>query len=176
MINRYFDSEKAIEAILYIASKAPNPDLYHVVKILYFADREHLDAYGRLITDDKYIAMKNGPVPSGAYDLIKSVRDKREHCPSGGNIEHASTTFGVLPGYKIIAKRAVDDGLFSDSDLQCIDQAIEKYGSLSFSEINDLSHDAVWQAANVNDEIPLEVIARSCTNPDILINYLNGGN
>lgn len=175
MINRYFDSEKAIEAILYIASKSPNPDIYHVVKILYFADRVHLDAYGRLITDDKYIAMKNGPVASGAYDLIKSVRDQREHCPSGGNIMHASATFGVQ-GNKLMAKRAVNDGLFSDSDLQCIDQAIEQYGSLSFSEINELSHDAVWQAANTNDEIPLEVIARSCTNPDILINYLNGGN
>lgn len=175
MINRYFDSEKAIEAILYIASKAPNPDIYHVVKILYFADREHLDAYGRLITDDRYIAMKNGPVASGAYDLIKSVREQRVCCPSGGNIEHASSTFGV-DGNKILVKRAVDDELFSDSDLKCIDNAIEKYGSLSFAAINELSHDEVWQAANTNDEIPLEAIARSCTNPDILINYLNGGN
>ena len=33
MLNVRFDSEKALEAILYVASKAPIPDIYHVGKI-----------------------------------------------------------------------------------------------------------------------------------------------
>lgn len=32
MLNVRFDSEKALEAILYVASKAPIPDIYHVGK------------------------------------------------------------------------------------------------------------------------------------------------
>jgi len=61
MLNIRFDSEKALEAILYVASKAPIPDIYHVGKILYYADRFHLEAFGRLITGDQYNAMKVWP-------------------------------------------------------------------------------------------------------------------
>ncbi|MCW7083120.1 Panacea domain-containing protein [Escherichia coli] len=71
MLNVRFDSEKALEAILYVASKAPIPDIYHVGKILYYADRFHLESFGRLITGDHYNAMKDGPVASNTYDIIK---------------------------------------------------------------------------------------------------------
>jgi hypothetical protein len=43
MLKTRFDAEKALEAILYVASKAPIPDIYHVGKILWFADRVHLE-------------------------------------------------------------------------------------------------------------------------------------
>ena len=67
-----FDPEKTLEAILYISERTQ--DLYHVLKILYFADKIHLSAYGRLIAGDSYVAMSNGPVPSHAYNIIKTVR------------------------------------------------------------------------------------------------------
>jgi Protein of unknown function (DUF4065) len=41
---------------------------------MYFADHKHLSRYGSAITDDTYIAMANGPVPSMAYDILKSLR------------------------------------------------------------------------------------------------------
>ncbi len=68
--------------------------------------------------------------------------------------------------------RDFDEDVFSDSDIDCINEAIEKYGNLSFKEIRDISHDSVWMAANQNGEIPLEVIAASCKDGDKLIAYL----
>ncbi len=46
---RPFDREKAIEVIKYLAKYAPNPGIYWIGKILYFADLLHLQKYGRLM-------------------------------------------------------------------------------------------------------------------------------
>lgn len=67
-IKFHFDPEKAVEVILYVASRVRDSGFHRVSKILYFADRDHLAMYGRFICGDSYVAMKNGPVPSGAYD------------------------------------------------------------------------------------------------------------
>ncbi|WP_312924963.1 Panacea domain-containing protein [Atlantibacter hermannii] len=178
MLKIRFDSEKALEAILYVASKAPNPDLYHVGKILYFADRAHLERYGRLITGDEYKAMKDGPVAENTYDIIKIAQGKGRFIPNGIEVEDIKSALRVYekPGkYRVEPLRAFNENVFSDSDLMCIDYAIEKIGSLSFGQIRDLSHDEVWQSANENEEIPLEVIASSCKDGDKLVSYLFNG-
>ncbi|WP_255566960.1 MULTISPECIES: Panacea domain-containing protein [unclassified Photorhabdus] len=82
MLSARFDSEKAIESILYVASTAPISDIYHVGKILYFADRLHLERYGRLITGDNHLAMKDGPVAENAYDIIKVARGDGRFIPN----------------------------------------------------------------------------------------------
>ena len=69
-----FNAEKAIEVILYIAEHIKEPTFHTVSKVLYFADKEHLEKYGRFICGDSYIAMRRGPVPSGVYDLLKLAR------------------------------------------------------------------------------------------------------
>ncbi|CAD5970647.1 hypothetical protein PCC9214_03789 [Planktothrix tepida] len=72
-----FNIEKGIESILYILELLENkvqPTIHRVSKFLYFADKEHLEKYGRFIFGDSYYAMKHGPVPSQIYDLLKLVR------------------------------------------------------------------------------------------------------
>lgn len=41
------DKEKAIEALVYIATALPGVDRFHACKILYFAERDHLRSFGR---------------------------------------------------------------------------------------------------------------------------------
>jgi hypothetical protein len=60
---RSFDRDKALEVILFIAEKLGAPTLLIISKILYLADKRHLQDYGRLICGDRYIAMEFGPVP-----------------------------------------------------------------------------------------------------------------
>lgn len=177
MLKTRFDPEKALEAILYVASKAPIPDLYHVGKLMYFADRKHLEKYGRLITGDCYKAMKNGPVASGAYDLLKIARgDPGQRCPAGCSSEHVKHSLFVASGgdHKVTIKRSFDPNFLSKSDINCLDEAIEQYGKLTFGELNDLSHDEVWKSASRNDDIPLEVMARHSANGEELLEYLHG--
>ncbi|WP_447879603.1 Panacea domain-containing protein [Serratia fonticola] len=178
MHNTRFDSEKAVEAILYVASHAPNPDLYHVGKILYYADRIHLERYGRLITSDRYVAMKNGPVASGTYDLLKTARgDNGQHCPAGCTKEAVQASISVLgkkQNYRVLANRAHDIEFFSRSDLKCLDEAIATYGHFTFDQLNEISHDEIWRSVHLNSEIPLENIARHCNHSEQLLEYLHG--
>jgi uncharacterized phage-associated protein len=69
-----YDPKAALSAVLYVASRIPDPTFHKVATVLYFADRKHLERYGRLIFGDSYVATKHGPVPSGVYDLLKSAR------------------------------------------------------------------------------------------------------
>ncbi|VXD20803.1 hypothetical protein PL8927_70018 [Planktothrix serta PCC 8927] len=51
-----FNIEKGIESILYILKLLENkaqPTLHRVSKVLYFADKEHLEKYGRFIFGDR---------------------------------------------------------------------------------------------------------------------------
>jgi len=43
-----------------------------LIKLLYIADREALSRWGRPITTDRYVSMKEGPVLSNTYNLIHS--------------------------------------------------------------------------------------------------------
>ncbi len=167
-VKHKFDAEKTIEVILYIAKRCP--DMYTALKILYFADKEHLTKYGRLISGDIYVAMNHGPVPSGAYDLVKYAR---ENSVPWKNIS-LDKAFTVQ-GNNIIPLREANTDYLSESDMERLNQAIEEYGHLSFSQLRQLSHDDAYKAADRNDFIPLDAIARTLPDGDLLTDYLHNG-
>jgi len=49
-----------------------------LIKLLYIADREALRQWGRPVTTDRYVSMKEGPVVSNVYNLIVSEPSPRE--------------------------------------------------------------------------------------------------
>lgn len=67
----WYDWEKTTEVLLYITEQVT--DVYNALKVLYFADKDHLAKYGRQICGESYVAMKDGPVPSCTYDLVKAA-------------------------------------------------------------------------------------------------------
>ncbi|MEP6889480.1 MAG: Panacea domain-containing protein [Nitrospirota bacterium] len=164
-----FDPEKALNAILWIARRIPCPTFHSISKLLYFADRLHLERYGRLITGDSYVAMKHGPVPSGAYDIMKAVRGDG----TCAREEEAREAFAVDGHYDVVPRRAANDSLFSESDRECLEEAIQQYGSLSFQELTDRSHDAAWHSADENDSIELEQIIATLPDGASLLEHLH---
>ena len=160
-----FDHKKAIEVLLFIVEKCS--DTYNALKVLYFADKDHLSKYGRLICGDHYVAMSNGPVPGGVYDLIKIARGDSIYCPD----IPIDTAFSV-EGYNIIPTRQANRDYLSASDIECLDIAIKKYGNLSFQKLKSLSHDEAYKSADQNDLIPLEAIVKILPDSDLLLDYL----
>lgn len=163
-----FDAEKAIEVLLYIAARVPN--IYNALKVLYFADKEHLSRYGRLICGDSYVAMTKGPVPSGAYDLVKAAR--------GDGCYFADLAVGdafqIRDRYFIAPRRQADLDRLSESERECLDEAIEQYGRMRFGQLMAISHrEEAFKSADENDFIPLEAIARSLPDGELLLEYLN---
>ncbi len=98
MLKIRFDSEKALEAILYVASKAPVPDIYHVGKILYYADRAHLERYGRLITGDEYKAM----IEQNGGKNVGSISGKTSFILAGENMGPSKLQKAEKLGVQII--------------------------------------------------------------------------
>ncbi len=163
-----FNAEKAIEVILYIAKRATIPDIYHVLKIMYFSDKEHLQKYGRLICNDSYIAMLHGPVPSGAYDIVKSVRGD-----GYSKVEStARESFKINDDKFISPLRDANISLLSESEEECLNNAIKDYGKLSFKKLKGLSHDKAFKSVDENDRISLESIAATLKDGHLIIEHL----
>lgn len=166
-----FNSEKAIEAITYIASNAPVKDIYHICKILYLADKAHIEKYGRSICGDTYYAMPYGPVPGGVYDLLKDVRDNRKN----NNYDHAAASFAVestLSQKQVKPLRNCDFEVFSDSDLECLNASIAENGRKSFERLKRETHDKVWESADPNGEISAEALISQLQNGDMILEYI----
>lgn len=163
-----FDPEKALNLVLYVAQEVPNATFHTISKVIYFADKLHLQRYGRLICGDSYVAMKHGPVPSEIYDMMKDVR-------GDGNSDHwhtAREAFEVEGRATVVPHRAPDFDVFSSSDLECIDESIKDYGHLSFTQLTELSHDAAWNATDDNDMIDLEEIVATLPDSAALLQHL----
>ena len=60
-------------AAVLLALDGHSMDRMRLIKLLYIADRELLAESGRTLTGDRAVAMKNGPVLSRVYDLIKGI-------------------------------------------------------------------------------------------------------
>ncbi len=59
-------------ALLLKATNRSRLEYLSLLKMLYIADRESLADVGRPITGDAAVAMENGPVLSGVYDLLNA--------------------------------------------------------------------------------------------------------
>jgi uncharacterized phage-associated protein len=65
-----FSEAKAFAALAYVASVRPGLTPFYVSKVFYFAEKWHVNQYGRPIVADTYIAMTEGPVPSTIKNYI----------------------------------------------------------------------------------------------------------
>ena len=146
------DKAKAVEAILYVAARLDDPSFHRISKILYFADLDHLERYGRLITGDTYYAMEYGPVPSYAYDAMKDARGNHPSSDLVANAFDAAGMYHVRP----LREAAVD--FFSKSELECFDAAIAERSDKSFGQLADESHDAAWHATAEDSPMNLDDI------------------
>jgi len=72
MLQFSFDFQKSIEMSgLFLALADGRMHNVRLMKLLYMADRKCLEAEARIITGDKFFAMRKGPVLSTIHDLIR---------------------------------------------------------------------------------------------------------
>jgi uncharacterized phage-associated protein len=146
------DYEKAIEAMVWLANRNPGIDIYHVAKILYYAEKTHLNRYGRPIIGATYIRMEFGQVPSEVRDLITKNAWMVE--PDYLKRFSAAIKINKEPYDKLKALRKADMNYFSDTDIECLEESLNKYGKLSFSELKKISHkERTWIETEENDDI-----------------------
>jgi uncharacterized phage-associated protein len=152
-----FDWNKAIEILLYITKSTSNT--YNALKIIYFADKDHLSKYGRMISNDTYIAMQHGPVPSNLYNLVKYYRGEFP-IPLSSKFNDLLEVKGNL----LYPNRDCDLDYLSQSEIDCLDISIKQNGKLSFSDLKAKSHDSAYCSADQNDAMSFEEIIKTLDN------------
>ena len=157
-------TQRMLDAFAYISNTSAKgkSNLYNVLKVFYLSDKLHMERYGRFIFDETYAALPKGPVPSTAYNLLKAIRSSEE------------LPFDLKPTVKygsshiISAISEFDDSLFSDSDLECIDEIIK---TSETDDLGALSHDSAWEKCIEESKhfMPDDEIIKILPNSELLL-------
>ncbi|RAI42559.1 type II toxin-antitoxin system antitoxin SocA domain-containing protein [Rhodoplanes roseus] len=139
-----FSPEKARAAIHWMVREKPGIDLHALLKACYFADRAHLNAFGRPIFGATYRAMKFGPVPLEIYEMAK-----------GEPLWLADLGMDAYPwrldGFRLrlVANSEPDISVLSESDVDALKEGLGRSTSMSFDARTSATHGADWQAAEL---------------------------
>ena len=157
--------EKTIAAALYVLNKVQGKSLdrHKLFKILYKADQKHLSKYGRTITNDTYIAMDYGPVPSRLYDIIRSDN------------QYTATTYTDNGSSKIpIEKPLIETDLdrLSKTDIDLLDIAIKENITKSFARLTSETHGYAYEHTALNSPMDIFNIAKEGEAGTEIIEYI----
>jgi uncharacterized phage-associated protein len=137
--------QKALEAILLLAEKKPGITFHTLLKVLYYADKKHLNKYGRPVIGDGYCALEFGPVGSFVYDLLKCEPIALEA------LQCDTPPFEIRKKYRVYGTRKADKSVFSASDLEAIKEAYRENHALGFGALTDKTHrEKAWLEASTN--------------------------
>lgn len=129
-----FKIKKAVQALNFIASNhGGKVNKMKALKLIWLADRLHIRKFGRTILNDRYVAMPNGPVASSTRDILE------------GNYSFEDYVTSHLKSYEedryfYCASGDFDGSVFSQSDLDCINEVMAAYAQLSKFQLSEFSH------------------------------------
>jgi uncharacterized phage-associated protein len=169
-----FDHRKALHAMLFVVTHLPKPaNVYNVLKCLYYADRKHLQEYGRQIYGETFYALEHGPVPSAAYEIIKYANGRAKW-----DLQFPEA-FELLDvnDIHVSARGPVDTELLSRSDMACLLDAARKYGKMPFSKLKKLSHQGkAFENADPNGEMKLADLIDELRDGETVASHLKDRN
>lgn len=146
-----FDERKGTEALAYIAARWPNITVFYASKVLFFAEKRHLNQYARPIVADTFVAMPNGPVPSTLYDFIKG------NLGLSGDPDAFRGAIDTSQYPKLANRRHPAEDALSVSDQECLDEAIAFCRTKGFGHLSQLTHqERSWAEANSNGPMDYE--------------------
>lgn len=142
-----FNEIKVAQMAAYLLQKRGGRMAYiKLMKLLYLADREYMILYGNSMSGDQAVSMKNGPVLSQTYDLLK-----------GGAPEDASAWDEWISGesnYEVSIKKPVHGFDVEDvydelsrANCRVLDRVFAEYGHYTRFQLCDLTHQICpeWQ-------------------------------
>lgn len=118
-------------------------------KILWFSDVESYRATGKSISGSSYIKRKRGPVPATILKTLETLK-------SSGliSIKEPKEQYAVR---EYISTGSADESMFNDFEKDLAKNISNEIRSnYTATEISDISHDIVWDAAYDGEEIPLQ--------------------
>lgn len=140
------NKQRAIEAVLWVIQNGES-DMYRIWKILFSAEKYHLNKYGCPITGDQYLAMEYGTVPRWLYDETKT--------------ENRDLSFLKQDNSLIADRKPIMDYL-SQSHIEALKHGFDEYAGLDFNIVKEKNHrEPSWiknYVSNKRTPIPFEDI------------------
>jgi uncharacterized phage-associated protein len=154
-----FNERKAVQAAGRLISQSGGEMNYMaLIKLLYLIDRESLLRFGRPVTGDAVVAMKQGPVLSAIFDRVSQKKQQMPKCAWHNFIPRPSpyvytVRFGGVP----------DTSALSEAEVALIDEVYARYRNLSEDDLVELTHRLPeWSdPGKTSKPIPFEAILRA---------------
>lgn len=145
--------EKLKEALHYVIARCDDPARLGAIrlnKIMLFADRFAYRMNGATISADTYVKRRLGPVPKNVLAAIGELAQEGKivvrEVPTPGNM--------IMRHY--INMHAADVEALSAQDREILNAVTSVIcDNFSANEISNATHDEVWEAAELGEEIPI---------------------
>lgn len=128
-----FNFEKTVQVFAYLLKKTGpiRTDSYvRLLKLAYMADRESLNRRGFTITGDRVFAMKNGPVLTRTYDLIRE-RDTRSR---------EWSRFFTRTRFDLVLTEDPGTGRLSRADMDLLDAVWDQHSDKDQWQLVEITH------------------------------------
>jgi len=103
-------------------------DKLKLIKMAFFADREHLVRYGRPIVGGDYVTMDLGLVSSQLKDYVE------------GQIS-SSLPFVLQGNCNLVATQATNENQLSESELEILDKVYDRYKNIDSVKLGLMTHE-----------------------------------
>lgn len=132
------DIKTSVQALYYIARKYKNKDgltsKIAALKLLFFAEKYHLQQHGRMITNDTFFAMKHGPVASAARNVLHFDNIDTNVGYSKDFIENVDNNYYI----EVDNNEELD--MLSETDFEALDFSFKNFGHLNKWALVDETH------------------------------------
>ena len=150
------DQNKLASTVLYLLKGCPvRPGLTSLLKMIYFADYWHFYRHLSSVTGSQYVAMDRGPVIDDYWQVFESLEKqgllKTEEVPMAGHPGNPKKEFMALV--------EPDEDLFSETELEVLNQVISECGQMTGSTLSHKTHQEgpwafIWDAKEPSRQIP----------------------
>lgn len=145
--------EKLKEALHYVIARCDDPARLGAIrlnKIMLFADRFAYRMNGATITADPYVKRRLGPVPKNVLAAIGELASEHKI------VVREVATFGNKVMRHYITMKPAEVDALSEQDREILNAVTSIIcDNFSANEISDATHDQVWEAAELGEEIPI---------------------
>jgi len=144
MTHQKFDIDTTIAALLYLTHKASGKiDLYALVKLMYFADKEHFHNWAHTITGDTFARLPHGSTGSNTLDILSAARGDRKRTKE--DIKFAQRFFKIEKKDAVIALENPNMDVLSKAEVKTLEAIYQQHGDKSFKELKALAHDKAYK-------------------------------
>jgi hypothetical protein len=145
------DDEKLRELILLISEWSQSDPKFGAIKLnklLFHSDFSAFLTFGEPITGQDYFALPQGPAPRRLKPVTEKMKKEEE-------LAYKNVPYHGYTQQRPLALRTADVSAFTPQEIKLVHQTVQKFWTMSATEISDHSHLFLgWKVAREGEVIP----------------------